>query len=130
MEQMGSNPIVLLDGAHNADGVATLVDSISEEFPSASWNVVFGVMGDKNLDAMLDHLRPITHGVVATAARSDRAVPPAQLAAKVAEHGIPALVADDVGVALDMARAEAGPGGHVLVTGSLYLVGEIRDRGV
>ena len=127
MEQIGVSPVVLVDGAHNADGVATLVESVAEEFPSASWQVVFGVMGDKNLDAMLDHIRPITAGVVATAAQSDRAVPPHELAAKVSEHGIPVLVAEEVGGALDRARAEAGPEGHVLVAGSLYLAGEIRD---
>ena len=127
MEQLGTNPIVLVDGAHNADGVATLAESIFEEFPSASWNVVFGVMGDKNLDAMLEHLRPITRGVVATAARSERAVPAQVLAEKVAEHGIPVVMAEDVGDAMDMARAEAGTEGHVLVAGSLYLAGEVRD---
>lgn len=130
MEQLGSSPTIILDGAHNADGMATLVESISEEFPSASWQVVFGVMGDKNLDAMLDHLAPITRGIVATAAHSERAVPVSQLAASVSEHGLPVVIAEDVGEALDMARAEAGVDGYVLVAGSLYLAGEIRDRAV
>ncbi len=127
MEPIGANPLVMLDGAHNADGVATLVSSLEEEFPSARWQVVLGVMGDKNLDAMLSHLEPITDGVVATAADSQRSVTPGQLAEEVGTFGLPVLAADDVPHALDMARAEAGPDGHVLVAGSLYLVGEARD---
>ncbi len=127
MEPIASGPLVMLDGAHNADGVATLVDSVREEFPTTRWQVVFGVMGDKNVEAMLEHLEPITEGVVVTAAASDRAVPPSQLADHVRAAGIPALVSEEVDQALDMARAEAGTEGAVLVTGSLYLVGEVRD---
>lgn len=127
MEPIASNPLVLADGAHNADGIHSLVEAFSEEFPTTRWQVVLGVMGDKNLDAMLEHLRPHVDGVVVTAAASDRAVPPTELAEKVAAAGLPVLVADGVEHALDMARAEAGPDGSVLVTGSLYLVGEARD---
>jgi dihydrofolate synthase/folylpolyglutamate synthase len=85
-------------------------------------------MGDKNIEAMLEHLSQVASGIVVTAPRSDRAVAPDALAARVATMvDVPILVADDVGHALDMARAEAGSDGAVLVTGSLYLVGEVRD---
>ena len=127
MEPVASSPLVMVDGAHNADGVAALVDSLLEEFPARRWQVVFGVMGDKNVEAMLEHLKPITDGVVVTAAASDRAVPPAQLADRVQVAGIPVLIGEEPEHAVEMARAEAGPEGSVLVTGSLYLVGEVRD---
>jgi dihydrofolate synthase/folylpolyglutamate synthase len=84
-------------------------------------------MGDKNVEAMLERLKPITDGVIVTAPQSERAIEPEKLAQRVAASGIPVLVADDVENAVDMAKAEAGPEGAVLVTGSLYLVGEVRD---
>ncbi|MCZ6661851.1 MAG: bifunctional folylpolyglutamate synthase/dihydrofolate synthase [Actinobacteria bacterium] len=127
MEPVSSSPLVMLDGAHNADGITTLVESIIEEFPTTRWQVVLGVMGDKNVEAMLERLKSITDGVIVTAPQSERAIEPAQLAQRVAASGIPVLVADDVENAVDMAKAEAGPEGAVLVTGSLYLVGEVRD---
>ena len=116
----------MVDGAHNADGVRTLVDSLVEEFPNRRWQVVFGVMGDKNVDAMLEYLKPIADGFIVTTASSDRAVPATQLAERVAAAGIPVVVGEEPEHAVEMARAEAGPEGSVLVTGSLYLVGEVR----
>jgi dihydrofolate synthase/folylpolyglutamate synthase len=127
MEPVGTSPLVLIDGAHNADGIATLVASIEDEYPNARWQIVVGILGDKNVDAMISSLSGIAEGFVVVAPGSDRALPPAQLAEKIsAGFGGSVLVADEVEHGLDMAQAEAGAEGHVLVTGSLYLVGEAR----
>lgn len=127
LEPVSLSPLVMLDGAHNADGVATLVAALKDEFPNTRWQVVFGVMGDKNVDAMIQGLAPIADGFVVTAPRSDRAVRPLDLAGHVvAQSDVPALVAETSEDAVDMARAEAGSEGAVLVAGSLYLVGEVR----
>jgi dihydrofolate synthase/folylpolyglutamate synthase len=127
MEVMAKHPLVMLDGAHNADGVVALAESLEEEYPTTRWQLVLGVMGDKNVEAMVDSLRPLLAGVIATAPESERAVPPPVLADRVrALVDVPVLEAEGVDLALDMARAEAGPDGAVLVAGSLYLVGEAR----
>jgi dihydrofolate synthase/folylpolyglutamate synthase len=127
MEVMAKHPLVMLDGAHNADGVVALAESLEEEYPTTRWQLVLGVMGDKNVEAMMDSLRPLLAGVITTAPLSERAVPPSVLADRVrALVDVPVLEAKEVDLALDMARAEAGPDGAVLVTGSLYLVGEAR----
>jgi dihydrofolate synthase/folylpolyglutamate synthase len=127
MEVMATHPLVMLDGAHNADGVVALAESLEEEYPTTQWQLVLGVMGDKNVEAMVDSLRPFLAGVITTAPESERAVPPAALAERVrALVDVPVLEAEGVDLALDMARAEAGPDGAVLVAGSLYLVGEAR----
>lgn len=128
MEPLASSPLVMIDGAHNADGVATVVEALREEFPTTRWHLVLGVMGDKNVELMVDRFAPIVGGVVTAAVDDPRAVPPEELAARVAERlEVPVLAADAVDYALDMARAEAGADGAVLVAGSLYLVGEARD---
>jgi dihydrofolate synthase/folylpolyglutamate synthase len=129
VEPLAASPLVIADGAHNADAVATAVESLQEEFPSTRWHLVFGVMGDKNLSLMIERLAPIVDGVVTTAVDYERAVPAGDLAERVAEIvEVPVLSADSVEHALDMAKAEAGPDGAVLITGSLYLVGEARDH--
>lgn len=129
MEPLASSPFVMVDGAHNADGVATLVESLQEEYPTIKWQVLLGVMGEKNVELMIEHLAPIASGVVTTAVDSKRAMPAVELAAQVARalDGVPVVASDSVEFGLDMARAEAGSDGAVLATGSLYLIGEIRD---
>jgi dihydrofolate synthase/folylpolyglutamate synthase len=77
---------------------------------------------------MITSLGPLVEGVVTTAPRSERSVQPIELADRIRDLvDSPILVAEDVELALDMARAEAGPEGAVLVAGSLYLVGEARQ---
>lgn len=128
METLATKPLVMVDGAHNADGVTMLAESLEEEYPTTRWQLVFGVMGDKNVEAMVDRLAPLVDGIVVTAPVSERAVPPAELAERVQPLvDVPVLVADQVDLALDMAKAEAGLDGAVLVAGSLYLVGEVRE---
>jgi len=109
--------------------VETLVRSIQEEYPTIRWQLLFGVMGDKNVDLMIEHLGPIVKGVVTTAVDEKRAVPAAELAERVSKvlPDIPVVAADNIGDALDMARAETGVEGAVLATGSIYLVGRLRD---
>ena len=128
MEPVASSPLVMIDGAHNADGIATLVDALREEFPTTSWQLVLGVMGDKNVELMIERLAPVVGGVITTAIDNERAVPARELAELVSGRvDVPVLFSESVEHAIDMARAETGPDGAVLVTGSLYLAGEVRS---
>ena len=127
MEVLGTHPLVMVDGAHNADGVDALAESLDEEYPTTRWQLVLGVMGDKNVEAMVESLEPLLAGIVATAPKAERAVPPSVLAERISDlTDVNVIEAEDVEIAIDMARAEAGPDGAVLVAGSLYLVGEAR----
>lgn len=128
MEILASSPTVMVDGAHNADGIATLVESLREEFPTTRWQLLLGLMGDKDVDLIVERLSPIVEGVVTTAVGDARAIPAEQLASSVAAKvEVPVLVSEEVEHGLDMARAEAGAEGAVLVAGSLYLVGDVID---
>ncbi|HJQ91511.1 MAG TPA: folylpolyglutamate synthase/dihydrofolate synthase family protein [Acidimicrobiia bacterium] len=127
MEVLGTHPLVMVDGAHNADGVDALAESLDEEYPTTRWQLVLGVMGDKNVEAMVESLEPLLAGIIATAPKAERAVPTSVLAERISDlTDLAVIEADDAEIALDMARAEAGPDGAVLVAGSLYLVGEAR----
>lgn len=129
MEPLAASPFVMVDGAHNADGVETLVASLREEYPTTRWQLLLGVMGDKNVELMIGHLAPIVTGVITTAVDEKRAVPAVELARRVAKVApdVPVLPSESVEIGLDMARAEAGAQGAVLATGSIYLVGHIRN---
>jgi dihydrofolate synthase/folylpolyglutamate synthase len=125
MEVVRHNPPVLLDGAHNPEGSAALAAALAEEFPTTRWAMVFGAMADKDVPAMLAALAPAASSFHAgRAAGSERARSSEEVAAlAAAAMNVPISSHDSVGEALAAALSRGGP---VLVTGSLYVVGEAR----
>lgn len=127
MEPIEGEPLVMLDGSHNADGFAMLAAALGEEFPTTRWVLVFGVMGDKDLEAMIGHLAGRLEAVVATAPEGERTVPAKEVAARIKPLvDVPVEVVADPARAVEVARQHAGSDGAVLVAGSLYLAGEVR----
>lgn len=106
------------DGAHNPDGVRYLV----ERLPSGNHTIVASVLQDKDADTMLRELRRVGSRFVATRSSSARALPAAQLADLARRHFPLVEAVDDPCEALARAHELGGP---VLVTGSLYLLGDL-----
>ena len=127
LEVLQRRPLVLLDGAHNLQGMEALAVSLETEFPPAfRWTVVAGFRGSRDAEALLAPLLGKAHRVIAVAATDAEAVPPDRVAAAAAALGIQADTARSVADGLAAAIGFAGPEGAVLVTGSLYVVGEAR----
>lgn len=115
---------VLLDCAHNADGALALKNAmmgIAMNFPRRSIALVFGCMADKNWRAMLDRLTQVTGPRVYVTPPGRAATPTSELSAY-----LEGQVALSPGEALAMAREKVGRGGIVVVTGSIFLVGQVR----
>jgi len=128
LEVRGSEPVVILDGAHNPDAVAALVESLPEAVPSATpLALVLGVLEDKDAARMLAALLPRVQRAWFTAPPSDRALPPAALLSLARQLGhADAECEPDPFRALEQARAWARErDAAVLATGSVYLVGEL-----
>jgi dihydrofolate synthase/folylpolyglutamate synthase len=124
LQRLEGDPPLLLDGAHNASGAAALAAELQRSDGPAPV-LLFGAMRDKDLSAILGPLAERASSVVLTRPRVDRAADPATLAAAL-PPGIPALLESDLSRALDLARTLARrEGREVLVSGSLYLVGEV-----
>ena len=128
LEVMGHQPLVLLDGAHNPDGARALAAAVVEEFAVPGRTiVVFGVLDPHDPAEILDALRDLpADEVVACAPRSPRAVAADDVVAAADDLGIPAEAAPTVAAAVDRALARAHDDDLVLVTGSLYTVGNAR----
>jgi dihydrofolate synthase/folylpolyglutamate synthase len=123
-------PDVLLDGAHNPAGCAILANYLTRHQAARRRVLLFAAMRDKPAAEMLRALRPAAEEIVLTSLAPPRgAVPdemiPAARAAGFAPEAIP-----DRSAALARARVVAGPGGLVVVCGSLYLVGDILSSGL
>jgi len=109
------------DGAHNPDGARYLV----ERLPESDYTVVVSILRDKDVDAMLRELRRAGRRLVATRSSSERALDPSELARRARAHF------DEVEEVSDPAGAVARAhelGEPVLVTGSLYLLGDLAQR--
>jgi len=126
----GDNPEYVLDVAHNPAGAWALRSTLSTAYPDSGSareiTLVFGVMRDKAMREITEILFPIAGHVIVTNADNPRAASPdeiRQAAARVAE-GMDIEDAEDVASALERARKVAGSGGLVVVTGSIYIVGE------
>jgi dihydrofolate synthase/folylpolyglutamate synthase len=120
-------PMTFLDGAHNPHGAQALARALRAEFPETRFQLVFGALADKDLAQILAPLLPLAAAVHCCAPDSPRALPPDQIAEKVAALA-PALSCEMYGSAaqaLQAARSRAGESGAVLGCGSLYLVGEL-----
>ena len=128
MELMETDPPLILDGAHNADGFVALAQSLAEEYPTTRWVVVTAAMEDKDLAAMWSPIASRLLAVVATQSDAARARPAADLGARLESlvGDTPVTVVADPAEALEHARTLAGEGDGILVAGSLYLTGAIR----
>jgi dihydrofolate synthase/folylpolyglutamate synthase len=128
LEVIDERPLTVLDGAHNAEGMAALALSLPELVDHRPVEIVavLSVLSDKDAAGMLRALLPVCRTLVLTASSNPRTLPPATLQSLTRQlGGPPTEIVPDAHAALARARALAGPEGAVLATGSLYLVGEL-----
>lgn len=130
----GDSPEYVLDVAHNPAGAWALRSTLAAAYQDGrEITIVFGVMRDKAVREITEILFPIAQHVIVTHANNPRSATPdeiRQAAARVAS-GMDIREADNVTSALKQARQIAGPSGLIVVTGSIYVVGEaMRTLGV
>jgi dihydrofolate synthase/folylpolyglutamate synthase len=132
LEVIRRSPTILLDGAHNPGGVAALVAALGEAFAFDRLVGVVAVLNDKDAHAMLSLLEPVLSEIVVTTNHSPRALGADDLA-RVAVDVFGAdrvvvepLLPDAIDAAVALADEVHDAGAGVLVTGSLYTVGEAR----
>jgi dihydrofolate synthase/folylpolyglutamate synthase len=120
----GNSPEFVLDVAHNPAGAWSLRSAISERYGERPLTFVFGAMRDKAIGEMAEILFPLAAHVVATRADNPRSASPEEIREAAARTGAEIVPADDVAAAITRARDLAGAGGLVVITGSIYIVGE------
>ena len=84
------------------------------------------MMRDKSVAGIVDPLLPVVSSIIATAADTARAIPAHELAARIGAHGVSGVrVEPDPAAAVEQALSLTR---SVCVTGSIFLIGEVRDR--
>lgn len=133
IEIVGRRPLVILDGAHNLAGAQALRRALAEEFTSeGSRTLVVGLLREKDPMAMLVALGiDDVSLLVLCPPPSPRALDPRIVADTARDLGFPEdriEIADDVRGALALAMLDTPEDGQIVVTGSLYVVGEARSK--
>jgi dihydrofolate synthase/folylpolyglutamate synthase len=126
LETLQRRPQLLVDGAHNPAGVATLCRALKHDFSFRRLWLIFGVLGDKDYRTMARRLFPLAHGVFLTSPQSARSLPLEVLLSAAARLHPNVETVENPADALAAALSGAAEEDLICVTGSLYLVGEIK----
>jgi len=124
LQVLGASPLLVVDGAHNAYSAAKLVKALRDTFRFEKAVVIAGMSGDKDIPGIVGELARLGGRYIITRAVNPRAAAPGRVVAEFAKQGVKAEVADSVKAALREALKRARPNDLVLVTGSLFVVGE------
>ncbi len=124
-EIIQDRPTVILDGAHNGEGVKALVEEIENFRQRRKVKLLFAAMEDKDWQFMLESLSEVADEVVLTRVNMERCADPHRLASEL-NGKVPSLAIEDSRSAVEYVLARAESNDIILVAGSLYLLGEIR----
>jgi dihydrofolate synthase / folylpolyglutamate synthase len=124
VQVVGTDPTIVLDGAHNPGAMRTLVDAIQSGFEYDRLLLVIGVMADKEIRDILREVVPISDHVIYTRPAYYRAAAPEVLETLGSDLGAHGEIVPLLTQAIERARALARPRDLVLISGSLFTVGE------
>jgi dihydrofolate synthase / folylpolyglutamate synthase len=127
LEKLQAKPDLYLDGAHNPSAAQELAGFWRENFADGKLWLVYGALRDKAVDEIAGLLFPLAHEVILTEPRTSRAISARQLEELTAHYAGNVRVMAEAEQAVEYAVSKAGPEDAVFVTGSLYLVGQIRQ---
>ncbi|HEX7228763.1 MAG TPA: folylpolyglutamate synthase/dihydrofolate synthase family protein [Candidatus Binatia bacterium] len=125
LEVMAESPLVILDGAHNPEGVRALVDALLDLRRGRKIRILFATMADKEWQLMLGTLAPLANEIVFTRVAMERSADP-ELLAKSIPAQVSKRVIHEPKTALAALLETAQRDDIVVVAGSLYLLGEVR----
>jgi len=120
----GSTPEFVFDVAHNPAGAWALRSTLANRYPDRPLVFIFGVMRDKAVAEMTEILFPLADHVIVTRTENPRSATPSEIRQAAIRTSTSIEEAEDVPHAIERARTLAGQRGVIVVTGSIYIVGE------
>jgi dihydrofolate synthase/folylpolyglutamate synthase len=124
LQVLRERPWLVLDGAHNGDSAQRLAEALGECFEAGRRHLVLGTSVGKDVDRMLDALLPVVSTVTLTRSHHERSIALDRLTQALEARGVPTTTVPEVREAVGQALAQAGSDDLVIVTGSLFVVGE------
>jgi dihydrofolate synthase/folylpolyglutamate synthase len=126
LEVLSRKPIVVIDGAHNIDGIRALKKNIEKYFKYNRLYLLLGILADKQVKEMVKEITPIAEKVYALTPHSDRAELCEDLKKEILEYNANTIALEDYEEAFELTLKEAKAEDLILVSGSLYMIGDMR----
>ena len=125
MEIVEKNPLVMLDGAHNIDGIHMLAQSLKKYFADRKLTLLIGILGDKEYEKMLETLMPLASKVVFTEPNSTRKWHVDAIGEITKKYNVEIHIEKDIEKAYKLAKSITDEKDAVICAGSLYLIGAL-----
>lgn len=126
LEVLSDSPLVVLDGAHNIDGIKNLSESVDKYFTYNNIVLILGILADKQVEAMVKIIAPKAKRIIAVTPHSDRAEISKDLAKIVKRFNSNCESFEDYKEAFIKAKGYCKKGDLLLISGSLYMIGDMR----
>ncbi len=127
LEVLSEEPLVIADGAHNADSGRRLREALVEYFAAEKVLFIVGASSDKDIDGLAEALAPIAERVIATRTSHPRAMEPGRIVEAFRKLGVPGEHVDSVTIAIQRALAVSGERRLICLSGSLFVAAEGRE---
>ncbi|XEC93187.1 folylpolyglutamate synthase/dihydrofolate synthase family protein [Paenibacillus tarimensis] len=132
LEMVCSTPRILLDGAHNPEGAEKLAAALREVYRYDGLHLMIGMLSNKNHQETLRHILPLVNTLIVTEPDFRKKLAAADLAKQVElagkDRSLELIVEPDWRAALERLQAITGPEDLAVVTGTLYLIADVRSR--
>ena len=125
MELVGFEPIILIDGAHNISGLKMLKNTIKKDFVYNKLILIIGILSDKNVKEMIEIISLVADKIIVTKSSNIRASDPKTLKEFFKPKN--AAIKSSILEAVEYAKKIAKKQDIIVITGSLFTVGEARD---
>lgn len=126
-ELIKKEPVIVIDGSHNEDGVAMLCESLNRYFPEKKIIFITGVLADKAYDKMMLSVLPLAKKILTITPPSPRALTACDLALFLNSQNANAKSFETIQDAIQTALKEATHDDVICIFGSLYFLGEVRS---
>lgn len=124
MDIVSTDPLTILDGAHNPQGVAALHDSLVTAYPGEKFTFIVGVMADKDYISMVRQMLDIADCFFTCTVDSDRSLQGQELANAILNEGYSAIACSSFENAYTKAKETKK---SIVVFGSLYFIGAVEE---
>ena len=125
-EILGHDPVFILDGSHNPQGMEATAESLHHHFGDQKIIFMVGVMADKDVDSMMAHIAPLAAVFITVKPNNPRAMASNELAEKLKSFGVPAIDCGTVKSGVSKALETAGESDIICAIGSLFFSAEVR----
>ncbi|WP_366924079.1 bifunctional folylpolyglutamate synthase/dihydrofolate synthase [Metallumcola ferriviriculae] len=128
LELIAGHPPVLVDAAHNFDGALTLAGALRDYFPEEKIVLLIGMLADKEREKVLGVLAPLAEKIVITKPNSPRAGRWQQMGEEARRYTQQVVIEENIAQAANLAIQAAGTTHLLCITGSFYMVAEVRKH--